>query len=217
MANYWQRLREAGLDIIDSYKPGAALKGRAGLVLTGGRDVDPARYGEAPHPETDEPNYQRDEVEFSLLDEALQRDLPVLAICRGHQVLNVALGGKLCQHIESGEHRWLDDAESSSRAHTAEIAAPSRLRDWLGGERVIVNSRHHQGVTPELLAPGLRIVALSPDGLVEGMESERHTWVVGVQWHPERSDPQIEGFAAMSARLFQAFGRATQGKGAKLR
>ena len=210
MENYWRSLRDAGLEPIDVFEHGARLDECAGLMLTGGRDVAPARYREKPHPETDEPNSERDELEFSLLDEALRRDLPVLANCRGHQVLNVCLGGKLLQHIDGDGHRWLDDAESTSRAHEVDIVAGTRLHAWLGATRLLVNSRHHQGVTPDLLAPGLSVTAMTDDGLIEGVESERHTWVAGVQWHPERPDPQIPGFAAASARLFRAFARAVE-------
>lgn len=217
MENYWRSLRAAGLEPVDFYEPGTSFRGCAGLLLTGGRDIEPARYGEARQPETDEPDGKRDELEFGLLEAALAADLPVLAICRGHQLLNVGLGGKLLQHIASGEHRSRDDADSNSRWHDVEIVADSRLGGWLGSESLRVNSRHHQGVTPGLLAPGLRIAGISPDGLIEAVESERHSWVVGVQWHPERPEPDAEAFAAASRRFFQAFTRATAGKSATLR
>jgi putative glutamine amidotransferase len=211
MESYWRSLREAGLDPIDLCEPGASLQGSAGLLLTGGRDIDPARYGETLHSETDEPNAERDELEFRLLVAALTQDMPVLAICRGHQLVNVAMGGSLQQHIEGNGHRALDDAGAGSRWHDVSIEPRSRLHGWLGAGRTRVNSRHHQGVTPERLAPGLRIAALSPDGFVEAVESERHSWIVGVQWHPERLEPDADGFVAASRRLFAAFAAAVHG------
>ncbi len=205
---YWDRLREAGLDPIDFHRSGR-LAACAGLVLTGGVDVDPQRYGEPRHVKVRRIDPDRDEFELSILNEALAAGLPVLAICRGHQLLNVALGGALLQHIESGEHAADYRTEGyPSRSHSVNLCEGSRLRGWLGADAVGVNSRHHQAVTPERLAPGLKVAALSPDGLVEAVESEQHDWVVGIQWHPEREEPQLAGFAQHSARLFAAFAQA---------
>ncbi|HXH22081.1 MAG TPA: gamma-glutamyl-gamma-aminobutyrate hydrolase family protein [Dehalococcoidia bacterium] len=200
---YWQRLRDAGLEPVDMHGPGCTLEGLSGLVLTGGVDIDPARYGAERHERVRRIDPLRDEFESALLHAALRQDMPVLAICRGHQLLNVCLGGSLLQHIESGEH--VADYRSEgfpSRSHEVVTAAGSRLREWLG-ERCLVNSRHHQAVTTERLAPGLTAAATSADGLVEGIESQRHTWVVGVQWHPERDEPQLAGFEASGRRLFE--------------
>jgi putative glutamine amidotransferase len=212
MGNYWRSLREAGIEPVDLCEPGASLQGCAGLLLTGGRDIDPARYGEAPHPATEEPNLERDDLEFRLLERALAAGMPVLAICRGHQLLNVALGGSLQQHIEGDGHRSLDDIGAASRWHEVDIEPCSGLRAWLGVDRAHVNSRHHQAVTIERLAPGLRIAGLSPDGFVEAVESERHSWVVGVQWHPERLEPDAHDFVDASRRLFAAFAVAVRGE-----
>jgi putative glutamine amidotransferase len=137
-----------------------------------------------------------------LLHDALSRDLPVLGVCRGHQLLNVALGGKLLQHIESGEH---EDVDRISKVHEVSLSEGSRLREIYAHERIVVNSRHHQAVTPDLVAPGLRVTGVTDDGLVEGLESDSHSWVVSVQWHPERPDAYIEGFAGSSALLWRAF------------
>ncbi len=179
-----------------------------GLLITGGADVDPSLYGERPHPRTQRPNQERDKHELALLGEALSRGLPVLGICRGHQLLNVALGGKLLQHIEDDSHRERDDG--SSAWHPLRLLAGGLLRELYGREEVWANSRHHQAVTPDRLAPGLRALALSPDGIVEAVQVEGHPWAVGVQWHPERPEmwgegPQPEGPIAAAAPLFAAF------------
>ena len=208
---YWTRLRDAGLEPVDYVERGQVLGDCAGLLLIGGRDIDPALYGEDAHPETQmPPNTDRDALESQLLFEALGQDRPVLAICRGHQIVNVALGGSLLQHIDSGLHESLDDAEGTSGTHTVDVTPGTLLHAALGLDRLVVNSRHHQAVTHERLAPGLRISAVTDDGLVEGFESEAHPWLVGVQWHPERVEPQLDGFDAAMRRLFEAFAAAIE-------
>ena len=210
---YWRRLRAAGLDPVDFTAPGVPLRECAGLVLTGGADVSPVRYGEDPGSKTQAPDRKRDEFELGLLEQALAADMPVLAICRGHQLLNVCCGGSLLQHVESGEHDWHRNKARSSRSHAVDLALDSRLAAlWGGREGLTVNSRHHQAVTTPRLAPGLRAIALSADGLVEAMESERHTWVVGVQWHPERDEPRLAGFADTGRRLLAAFRDAVRSR-----
>jgi gamma-glutamyl-gamma-aminobutyrate hydrolase PuuD len=212
--NYWDRVLEAGLEPADVSGAGASMASYGGLLLTGGVDVDPALYGETRHPETEEVNRARDEFELTLLRQALEADLPVLAICRGHQLLNVCLGGSLLQHIEGNGHRWHEDEAVTSSWHEIEIAGGSKLRGVYGAGRLLVNSRHHQGVTRERLADGLMCTAASNDGFVEGVESPTHRWVVGVQWHPERPELETAGFAESSRRLWAAFatavGRATK-------
>jgi putative glutamine amidotransferase len=208
LENYWRRLREAGLKPIDHSTPGQTLKECAGLVLTGGIDVDPILYGEVAWPEVDTTNRRRDEFELALLYEALGNDMPVLAICRGHQLLNVALGGKLLQHIASEDHDSLDDERHTSATHDVIITPGTKLHGVYGRERIFVNSRHHQAVVPDGVAPSLSVSAVTEDGLVEGLESNAHRWVVGVQWHPERPDVYIEGFDAEARLLFEAFAAA---------
>ena len=204
LQDYLDRVKAAGGHAV-AMNPEDSLEGLDGLVLTGGLDVAPARYGEAPHPKVKLTDPARDAFEERALTYALERDLPVLAICRGHQLLNVVLGGRLLQHIESGEHRADFKAESQpSRWHTVRLLPGSRLRAVLGAAEIEVNSRHHQAVLPETLAPGLTITARSPDGLVEGVESTSHRWVVSVQWHPERLEPEHPGFRERSRPLFQA-------------
>jgi putative glutamine amidotransferase len=166
----------------------------------GGVDVNPKLYKEKRGPFTDRPNVERDAHELRLLDNALERDIPVLAICRGHQLLNVALGGSLLQHIESDAHRWTDTGESSWHEVTF---GKGRLAEVYGKEPVRVNSRHHQGITPDRLAKQLRPVSISHDSYVEAVEGEDHRWTVGVQWHPERPEIRKE-----SRALFERFVRA---------
>ena len=175
----------------------------AGLVLSGGIDVDPRLYGQRRHPETDWHHPFRDRYELALLEEALRRDMPVLGICRGHQLLNVIMGGKLIQHIPGDSHRAEPEPPRRSAWHEVTLAAGSRLAGILGEGRIRVNSRHHQGVAPEMVASGLRATAVSPDGLVEAMEGERQRWLVSVQWHPERPE-----MAEAMAPLFAAFVQA---------
>ncbi|MBI2912389.1 MAG: gamma-glutamyl-gamma-aminobutyrate hydrolase family protein [Chloroflexi bacterium] len=202
--HYYDSLEAAGAAYVivkdDGLPPDAQ-----GLLLTGGVDVDPRLYGERRGPHTDRPQSRRDTHELGLVREALERDLPVLAICRGHELLNVALGGSLLQHVEDGRHRWLDGG--GSNWHDVEIEPDSRLgRVYAGGGRLRVNSRHHQAVTADRLAAPLRPVARGPGGIVEAAESREHRWVVGVQWHPERPEMHPDSDA-----LFAAFVAACLG------
>lgn len=162
------------------------LDAAVGLVLTGGEDVDPAEYGAAPHPALGGTNRVRDRWELALAREARARRMPTLAICRGVQVLNVAMGGTLVQDIPSEWPGALQHEGNvrGARTHGVEVVADSRLSEALGTTGLLVNSMHHQAVNT--LADGLRISARSPDGLVEGVEAaDGDWWAVGVQWHPE--------------------------------
>ena len=203
-ANYTDAVEQAGALAIELRDPAAELRDLDGLVLTGGVDISPGHFGEELHPKVTRTDPERDAFELRLLSEALSHDLPVLAICRGHQLLNVAFGGRLLQHIESGAHRAHYSVEGyPSRWHAVTIERDSKLFVLLGAEELVVNSRHHQAVTPDRLVPALRPVAHSYDGIVEGVESREHSWVIGVQWHPERPEPAHTGFAPISARLFE--------------
>ena len=203
---YCERVQEAGAEPLELSSPDGDVATLDGLILTGGLDVDPERYGEDRHPKVKQTDAARDAFELALLDAALAADLPVLAICRGHQLLNVAFGGRLLQHIQSGEHRADFKAPGTpSRWHTVRLASRSRLRAILGADEIEVNSRHHQAVLPETLAPGLEAVAFSPDGLVEAVESRSHRWAIGVQWHPELPEAGHPGFAERCRPLFEAF------------
>jgi putative glutamine amidotransferase len=158
-----------------------------GVLLSGGVDVDPALYGQAAHPKLGRVNRRRDDFELALTAQALRRDVPILAICRGHQVLNVATGGTLVQDIAStieGAMKHEGKGPRSRHSHRVELAAGSRLRGILGQESVPVNSIHHQAV--ERLGEGLVATALcTEDRIVEGLEMPGRRFVVGVQWHPE--------------------------------
>jgi putative glutamine amidotransferase len=208
LTRYWERLREADLEPLDC-EPGRSLDTCAGLLLTGGIDIDPARYGEVPDARVNEVSAERDEFEAGLLHLALQRDMPVLAICRGHQLLNVCLGGSLLQHIAGGEHEAYQQEGYPSRMHRISVHADTKLAPILGKGSLVVNSRHHQAVTPDRLAPGLCVAATEAGGIVEAVESVRHAWVIGVQWHPERTEGD-EAFDASSRRLFAAFAAAAR-------
>jgi putative glutamine amidotransferase len=187
--DYDAAVRRAGatpraLSLDDS--PARALDDVNGLLLTGGDDVDPALYGEAPHPTFDVAEPGRDAFEIDVVRRALAADLPVLAICRGLQVLNVALGGTLIQDIPSEPGSFLQhDADGAlTLAHTVTVTPGSRLAALVGPDDTrAVNSRHHQAV--RALGSGLIVTATSPDGIVEAAELPAARFCVGVQWHPE--------------------------------
>ena len=157
-----------------------------GVVLTGGPDINPVRWKEPLHPRASLMHPDREASDFLYAGEALRRDAPILAICLGCQEINVALGGSLHQHIEGHE---------GGRKHDVEVAE-SKLRD-LVGRSPAVNSYHHQSI--HRLGRGLKATAHA-DGVIEAIESEKHRWVVGVQWHPERISSRPE-----QKKLFRAF------------
>lgn len=161
-----------------------------GLLLSGGGDIRPSRYGDTTvHPETYGIDDLRDEFELDLTRAALELDLPLLCICRGIQVLNVALGGTLIQDIGDQwetaiEHRQQRrGVPSSEPSHEVDIVAGSLLETVYGSRALAVNSFHHQAL--KRVAEGLRVVGQAPDGLVEGVECPGKRFVLGVQWHPE--------------------------------
>jgi len=171
------------------------LDGLDGLLITGGKDVDPAVYGQKPHPSTDEPGYQRDAWEFALLDDALKRGLPVLGICRGAQVLNVARGGTLHQHLpdvigHSG-HRAGNAVFTSLPVRTV----PGTRLAGLVGESVDARCYHHQAIAE--LGEGLVVSAWDTDGVIEALELPGHDFVLAVQWHPEESLDDLRLFSAI--------------------
>jgi putative glutamine amidotransferase len=162
---------------------GAVLDRVQGLVLTGGEDVEPGRYGAVPHPKLGETDAARDAVELALIAAATRHRLPVLAICRGIQVLNVALGGTLYQDLASERAGAIDHADPQAR-HGLRIEPRTRMHHTVGTLAATVNSRHHQAIRD--LAPGLRATAWAADDLIEGVESrDGDPWTLGVQWHPE--------------------------------
>ena len=173
------------------------LDGLDGLVLTGGKDVDPARYGQPRHPANDEPRADRDAWEFALLSGALRRDMPVLGICRGAQVLNIAFGGSLHQHLP-------DVLGNSGHQPGNAVFARSEVR-VLPGSRLVgligptstVECYHHQAVAE--VGAGLAVVAHSSDGVIEAVEKPGEAFVLGVQWHPEERLEDLRLFAGVVA------------------
>ena len=184
----------------------AVLDSVAGLVLTGGEDVDPARYGEKRHEKVRSVNAARDATESALIEEAKARGIPVLAICRGIQMLNVALGGTLVQDISSECNTSIahdDEGARDSRSHEIDIEPGSLIAKAVGADHVTVNSFHHQSV--KRVGSGLRVTARSPDGIIEGLEStDEDWWVMAVQWHPEEMTDSPEPW---DRGLFKAFAR----------
>jgi putative glutamine amidotransferase len=182
--------RPDDLDVVSELDPDetSVLEWSSGLLLSGGGDVDPCFYGQEPHPRTYNVSDRRDRFEFNLLDVALERDMPVLAVCRGMQLLNVHLGGTLEQHLldRAGRLEHDRDRPRADAAHTVTIEPGTPLARWLG-EDVPVNSHHHQGVGR--LAEPLMGLGRSEDGVLEAVLSRSNTWVVGVQWHPEAMAP----------------------------
>jgi putative glutamine amidotransferase len=169
-----------------------------GLILSGGGDVDPGLYGADAHGETDAARRERDDAELRLLQEALQRDMPVLAICRGSQLLNVARGGDLVQHLpdELGHERHKHEPGQFSE-HSVRLDPGSRVGTLLG-EHAPVKSHHHQGYGR--LGDGLHEAAWADDGTVEALEDPDKRFAVGVLWHPEEG----EDFALFRALVDEA-------------
>ena len=175
----------------------------SGLVLTGGEDIDPARYGEKRHEKIRSINAARDATEIALIEEAKARGKPILAICRGIQILNVALGGTLVQDIPSQLDTKIahdEDSPRNSRSHDISIEPGSLIAKAVGTEHCTVNSFHHQSV--KRVADGMRVTARSPDGVIEGLESTDDWWVIAVQWHPEEMTDSPEPW---DRGLFKAF------------
>ncbi len=181
---YVEAVQAGGLEAVPvSVGESPKINGSHGLLLMGGTDVNPKLYGEAARPEVDQPDDERDNVEWRLIDEALQRDLPVLAICRGMQLLNVHQGGTLIQHLALPKHDT-EFEDKGTVAHEVVLEPQSQLAEIAGTMRLAVNSRHHQAVNS--LGKGLQISARdSEDGTIEALEEPDRSFVVAVQWHPE--------------------------------
>lgn len=176
----------------------AALASVRGLVLTGGEDVGPERYGAKPHEQLGKVDRVRDAAELALIAGARKQRLPILAICRGIQILNVALGGTLYQDLDSERPGPIRHQDESGQ-HAIRVEPGSLLEKTLGGgtQSAMVNSRHHQAIRD--LAPGLVAVAWAEDGVIEAVEPVDATapWLLAVQWHPEDLTERalFEGFA----------------------
>lgn len=179
-----------------------------GLLLAGGVDVDPRLFGEQPLG-THEITPERDNFEMTVLSEFLSRDKPVLAICRGLQVLNICAGGDIYQDINSQRKRVIKHMQQAPKwypSHTVTVKEGSKLQRITGRSKLQVNSYHHQA--SRKVAPGFEAVAWSTDGVVEAVESLTHSFVMGVQWHPELMTSIIE-----QRKLFQGFIQACRKKG----
>jgi putative glutamine amidotransferase len=179
----WELIYE--VDAVD-----VVVRSCAGLVLPGGVDVDPARYEETRHATVTDVDIARDEYEIALVRAALAADLPIFAICRGLQVMNVAAGGSLIQDIPSQVGNAVLHQVAHPKdaiAHDVSLGPGSRLGQLMGhaavGGRLAVNSRHHQAVGR--IAGGFVVTSLAPDGVVEALERPGARFCVGVQWHPE--------------------------------
>lgn len=208
---YLEALQRAGAEAavlaprpLDSAAAARLVARVDGLMLCGGGDVDPAAYGAPPHPALEAVDRVRDAFELALLHAALEAGLPVLAICRGEQVLNVALGGTLHQHItDTHPGHGVPGVEGGAVIHDLVIEPHSRVAEAMGTTRATCSSHHHQAI--DRVAPGLRVTARAPDGMIEAVEPDApgtggapdgDAWVVGVQWHPEDTaarDPAQQG------------------------
>jgi putative glutamine amidotransferase len=177
------------------------------LVLTGGADINPALYGERPHPMLGQLSDIRDQWEIALVRAAQRRGIPTLGICRGAQLLNVALGGTLLQDLPSqrpGDINHDPDRPRGSRTHPVELPEESRVARAVGVTKLEVNSIHHQAI--DRVADPLRVVGTASDGVIEAVESAADSpwWCVGVQWHPEELTRTAESW---DRDIFAAFAR----------
>ena len=214
--DYIRALVEAGFarEEIEVIAPGTVPEGIFdGVVFAGGLDVDPSRYGEEEAHPTVELDVERDATEFAVFDQARRGAVPTLGICRGMQLINVALGGTLHQDIPT-EHpsditHNVKGKSATRRDHPVEVRPGTRLSEIAEAKKIDVNSRHHQAV--EKLAPGVEVSAVAPDGLVEAFES-KEPWLLAVQWHPEnlRTD-------GPSRRIFEEFARAVRARSEGIR
>ncbi len=206
VAPYAEALRQAGIDAAPvSAEDRRKLAGWRGLLLTGGTDLNPALYGAGALPTDEEPDDARDLMEADLLREALEKDLPVLAICRGMQLFNVAHGGTLIQDLPDARAHVVRGPDAALPAHEVIVEPGTRLADILGAGAHAVNSRHHQAVGR--VGDKLRVSARSAgDGVIEGVEREDRRFAVAVQWHPE-DQARVN---AEQRKLFQAFAKALQ-------
>ncbi|MDI6828122.1 MAG: gamma-glutamyl-gamma-aminobutyrate hydrolase family protein [Armatimonadota bacterium] len=229
--SYADAIREAGGEPIfidpspipDIKKLHDALSQIDGLLLSGGRDVHPNNYNSRTEHGDEKLSTEelitkyrmncdphRDALEIPLVRAAYLKGMPILGICRGFQVLNVALGGSLVKDIRTGlRHRaYTEDDEpehkaGSSSSHAIQIREDSLLYEILGSDIKEVNSRHHQGVSAKEKSPRLVSSAFAPDGLIEGLEALNHPWIVAVQWHPEKTSDKY--VYEPCKRLFLAF------------
>ncbi|MBI1289968.1 gamma-glutamyl-gamma-aminobutyrate hydrolase family protein [bacterium] len=204
---YAAALEKAGAESVLLRPAGPAPDAKAldGLILSGGvNDIHPDRFGDPMDPKTFEPDLGRDRMEIDLLAEMRRLDKPVLGICRGFQLLNVAFGGRLAQHVDGHTSK-----EGVSGQHTLDVTPGSKLSRILKAYGPVgINSRHHQAVVPTMVAPRMRPTGYSPDGLVEAIESMDNSWIVGLQCHPERADEVDPRFADLFTDFVRQAGKS---------
>jgi len=192
---YRRAVEDAGADAVDLPPGSESVEGLDGLLLPGGWDVDPELYGEPKDEKVGPVDRELDDTELRLFNQARRRELPVLGICRGQQVINVAMGGTLLQHLEGHEVRAFG---RKHLAHTASVDPASELGQAVGGREIRVNSLHHQAV--KAIAPGLQQSATGEDGTIEGLESDDGL-IVAVQCHPE----ELAVEQPWASKLFERF------------
>ncbi|MDQ3171618.1 MAG: gamma-glutamyl-gamma-aminobutyrate hydrolase family protein [Acidobacteriota bacterium] len=213
--DYIEALMKAGADIATldvSARLDDAMAGIDGVLLTGGEDIEPSLYSEDRHPATQDAEPGRDELELAIARRAIDADLPLFAICRGLQVMNVAAGGTLVQDIPSEIGQLVSHDQREPRdfeAHSVRIKPGSKLAGALASEidehgETLVNSRHHQAVGT--LAPDMDVTAVAPDGITEAIERADRRFCVGVQWHPENFHR-----SGRFSGLFEAFVKSAGG------
>lgn len=216
---YLRRIRNAGgrplvlpPEDVDAAGADELLDRLDGLLLIGGADLDPSTYGQARSDRTEQTVLARDRFELALVAAALRRDLPVLGICRGLQVMNVATGGTLHQDLGAlgfAEHRPAPGSLGADTHHEVDVERSGVL--WVGERRMLVNSHHHQGVAE--LGTGARVIARSvPDGLVEAIEWPAQRYALGVQWHPEAMelDDAFRSFVSAASSRVDEIGSGTR-------
>lgn len=166
-----------------------------GLIVTGGKDVESSRYGQTPHPTNDVPRVDRDDLEFALLERALDRDIPFFGICRGMQVLNVLRGGTLIQHLPEviGSERY--NAGGGVFSPNPALTVPGTRLAEIVGEQLTVQSYHHQAI--DAVGQGLTVSARGDDGVIQAVDIDGATFGLAVQWHPEVSPEDLRLFEAL--------------------
>jgi putative glutamine amidotransferase len=200
--------------IIGASLVGRALEGVDGLILTGGEDMDPSWYGADPSPLLSPPSRERDLFELALFAIARQRELPILGICRGIQLINVGMGGTLFQDLPTERPGRVDhrpEVARDARSHRVRLQSGSRAAEALGSAAVTVNSSHHQAIRD--LAPGLVATGWTDDDLIEAAETPGDTpWLLAVQWHPEEMHADIRApEQGLFAALVREAGKARDG------
>jgi len=205
---YVRRVEEAGglallLPVTDPARVAEYLGLVDGVLVIGGDDVDPSLYAAAPHPLLGPVDRARDLFEIEVVRRAAQGRVPTFGVCRGVQVMNVALGGTLHQHLPEDVPSVLAHGGCYDEAHSVTVENGSLLASIVGAGALSVNSHHHQAI--ERSAPGLRVAARAPDGVVEAAELGGHPFLLGVQWHPERMETTDS-----TRRLFSAFVEAAR-------